>query len=337
MGVTCLVSMSCNGHRRVGPSIQELLIDSAHHVLEIPSRGLHSAVIAGRFTADGRHVVVLRSTPPFVTVFARDGSLRREFLNKGGGPDEMSAPYALATKGDSTVLVGDITGSFREYDLDGRSLSSGRLEVRAISLAASCGSKWLLFGPKRAQASSEADWLHEFSLSAGSEAVELKSWHRAPPGPGWIQAYGRPHGLTENEGRVTLVMNSLNPPLVAEWECSQERFSSTVIAGWEDLHSVVTAPSEKEGALRVMVGSRVATGVAQMGEERIFSGIVMGETPSTVFRVESGEERRPLTRATGAYILLDTKLQGGVLFSDPENGTIFAIDLDKAFKSLREE
>ena len=73
-------------------------------------------VVAARMTEGARHVVVLDAAPPFVKVFDRNGRLRAAFARKGSGPGEIEAPAALATSGDTAILVADAKGGVSLFD-----------------------------------------------------------------------------------------------------------------------------------------------------------------------------------------------------------------------------
>lgn len=83
-------------------------------------RGELAFVVAARMTEGARHVVVLDAAPPYVKVYDHDGGLHAAFVRKGGGPGEIEAPAALATSGDTAILVADARGGLSVFDLEGR-------------------------------------------------------------------------------------------------------------------------------------------------------------------------------------------------------------------------
>ncbi|MYA18296.1 MAG: hypothetical protein F4Z28_16805, partial [Gammaproteobacteria bacterium] len=53
-------------------------------------------ILDAQLTPDGRFIVALDASPPFVRVFNPDGSLETAFLPRGEGPGEAESPEALA-------------------------------------------------------------------------------------------------------------------------------------------------------------------------------------------------------------------------------------------------
>jgi hypothetical protein len=171
MVVTCV---SCGEEPRGSPA-PRTFTDTSAHVLHIglddsaPAEAAIGRVIAARMTEGGRHVVVLDFVDPFIKVFDGRGRFQTAFLKRGGGPGESRGPDALATSGDSLVLVAAVGEGISLFTLAGEPRARARIQG-LIPLAATswCGGEWLVYGPRTtpgtatgtATGTRRAPWLH---------------------------------------------------------------------------------------------------------------------------------------------------------------------------------
>lgn len=332
-GLMIMTTNSCELNPNSSKSLDNLLARSANHTANFDPHGSVSAVVAARFTSSGSNVVVLDAYPPFIKIFDSKGIARHSFLNKGGGPEEMFAPYALATRADSLLLIVDVSGRASEYTIDGRRIASARLPVRVLT-AAACETNWLLYGLRFLGEPRRSYWLHEISFPENEDTAEVTSIFPHAPSPDWAPAFGRPHGLTEAQGRVTLVMDFVSPPLLAHWSCAARHLDSLPLPNWTDEKPPSLA---KGGALRIPSGTRVSTGVARIGSHIVLSAFVLNAPQRgsyTVFRVMANQEDFSVT-VPGSYVLLDTKPHAGVLLADlGHDGRLFTVDGQRFLNAL---
>ena len=152
-------------------------------------RGEIAFVVAARMTDGARHVVVLDAAPPYVKVFGHDGRLQAAFVGKGEGPGELRAPAALATSGDTAILVADAKGGLSVYDMAGRLKQHTRpLGIVPLAATAGCDGGWMLYGPL-VTAGTPA-WLHDVRFADGGASVRSALLDTLPEGIGIGLAYG---------------------------------------------------------------------------------------------------------------------------------------------------
>ena len=324
-----MFALACRNDATMSP-LHQLLSTPTEYTLVLSSEATHAPLLSARFTEAGDHIVVLSGMAPFVKVFARNGSLERSFLPKGGGPEEMLAPYALATKGDSLLLVVDVSGSVRVYTLQGKQIASARIPMQVSTVASACESKWVLIGPYAANSGAPPSWIHELSLTTVGDTALVRSWLPQDPSPAWRPTYGRPHGITEKDGRISFLMDFVQPATVGNWDCSSEHLASTPIPAWEDDRVIAEGrETESKGrAQRVLPGTRVSGGIARVGGFLIISAFTIGSSEKdsrTLFRL-IGEGKDIAADVPGVYTFLDTKPGAGILLLDVVNERVFAVD-----------
>ncbi|HEU0076716.1 MAG TPA: hypothetical protein VFQ76_03645, partial [Longimicrobiaceae bacterium] len=279
-----------------------------------------ASVVAARLTGSGSHVVVLDLFPPFVKVYDREGRLRSAFLGKGGGPTEARRPVALATAGDSLVLVAD-GRRISVFDLDGklRDQLSG-LPFAPLAAARGCDADWLFYGPRMESGSGarEAEWVHRVRL--GSRPV-IESGFRDSIPPRGVPV-GLAFGFVRRGGGAVLRHELGADPVLLEWNCgarlTARRLPDEADGAGRPLEKVGGGRSTEAGAIRA--GSRSQAGIAALpGGTLVADQVVGGAGEGTRTRLW-GTRRGARWTATlpGAYLLRDSRPGVGVLVEADE-------------------
>lgn len=269
-------------------------------------------IVAARVTDDGRHVVVLDGVPPFVKVFDRHGRLRSAFLEKGGGPQEMNGPAALATSPGSTILVADYRRRISVYDLDGRLLHQASLvEFLPLAAASACDGGWLIYGPKFQDGSyRKATWLHRVRFHADTLQV-LSAFPDSMPTDGI--GVGRPYGMVSTGDEVVVRHDLGTRPSILTWSCKEPGPRVTPLPRSAGKNRVRTgSPGRPQ---RVEIGARVQTGLAALGSGFVQADLAVAKTPresATILEMtRDGRSRR--ISVPGFYVLRDSRPGVGVL------------------------
>jgi hypothetical protein len=130
-------------------------------------------VMGARLTPDGARIVVLDRSPPFLKVFARDGSLVAALVERGGGPSEILGAADLVVNDSSALLVEP--GFLGVFPLSGQAGAKLRVPFRLLALGRDCDGRLVGYGP---QGQSPAYFVH--ALEPDSSAVQTV----ASAGPG---------------------------------------------------------------------------------------------------------------------------------------------------------
>lgn len=279
----------------VSGALAPLFTDAAHRGAAIglgveegrPDAAI-ATVMAARLSESGSHVVVLDVVPPFVKVFDRSGGLRAAFLGRGGGPEEARSPTALATAGDSLILVGD-GRRLAVFGFDGRLRGQlSGLPFFPIAATEGCDGDWLLYGPRRETGSRarSGEWVHRVRLG---DRPEIRS---ALPDsiPAGGVPFGLAFGLVRHPGGARLRHELGAAPVAVEWECGADRPIATPLSAGD---AVAGSPPAAGG------GRAAATGTIAAGDEAQAGIAVLPEGPVHASLVAAGEGGETRTRLRG--------------------------------------
>jgi hypothetical protein len=293
-----------------------VLGDPSRHLVAItagPSREPrtnYSLVLSGRVSASGRHVALVDLRAPYVRVYRRDGQLRSAFLKDGRGPAEARGVAAIALGGDSLVLVADIDGRVRTFDLDGRLRQDvPDLPLSVVSATSACPGEWLLYGARVGADRKFARWLHRLRIGAGGVSVSSmleEPFNAAQPrrGPAGV--------LVSTPGGAALWHGLGGAPRLATWTCGAE---SPVLAPIDDHVPPPSAPGAGGTTTEaVQPGTRMRAGLAAARGALYKAEIVSAQAGSpehaelAAVRPGSAAARLP-----GSVLLLDSRPGVGVL------------------------
>jgi hypothetical protein len=278
--------------------------------VQASGRGEIAFVVAARMTDGARHVVVLDMSPPYVKVFGHDGRLQTAFLRKGGGPGELQAPAALATSGDTAILVVDAKGGLSVFDLAGRLKQHTRpLGIVPLAAAAGCDGGWVLYGP--ATGGGTPAWLHDVRLAGGGASVRSVLSDTLPAqGIGIGLAYGLVGG-----GR-SLVLRHDAGGAVYTRRCGAAA-PSRVFGTREPRPAREIRQGEGRQVTRVESGTRALAGMAEVAGGVVLADVFGGGGTELVLHRPGGSTVS--RRIAGDWFLRDSG-PGGILVStdDPE-------------------
>lgn len=181
--------------------------------LEGPPGEIFTEIVDGRITPDGRHVVLLDASPPYVRVFDREGTLIDALAPEGDGPTEARDPHSVAVT-DSSFALAEI-GRISITSLEGDRLATFReLSFIPQSIARGCAGDWIVYGPGR-----DADsirWLH--ALSAAEDSTTARTIF-ADENPGLPTIVRRFRPVVARDGRVLVYHDAPDTPRILEFDC----------------------------------------------------------------------------------------------------------------------
>jgi hypothetical protein len=274
-------------------------------------RGEVGFVVAARMTEGARHVVVLDGAPPYVKVYGHDGGLHAAFMRKGGGPGELEAPAALATSGDTAILVADARGGLSVFDLEGRlKQHTPSLGIVPLAAAAGCDGGWMLYGPLVAGAAAPA-WLHDVRLAAGGAEVHSSLRDSLPEkGIGIGLAYG-----LVGDGRTLVLRHDAGSAVYAR-RCGTAAPRLVFRTNAARAGREVGQAGEGRQITHVARGTRMLAGMAEVAGGVVLADVFAGGGTELVLHAPG---RTATRRLSGAWFLRDSG-PGGVLVStdDPE-------------------
>ena len=152
-----------------------------------------------QLTPDGRFIVVLDASPPFVRVFNPDGSLETAFVARGEGPGEAELPEALAVSNDRILVLEPGRASVLTFE--GELIEDRAISFWPTSAARDCGDGFLAYG-----AGADRDggivWLRSFrtledtpaAIVTGASPAELSVYRSRARGGSSRLARGRRTG-----------------------------------------------------------------------------------------------------------------------------------------------
>lgn len=284
-----------------------------------PGAAVLGIVMTARVTESGKHVIVLDAVPPFVKVFDRAGRLRAAFGRKGGGPLEVRAPAAVATMGDSALLLADVNRRLSVYDFDGNLLNQfAGIGFLPLAAAEGCDGEWVLYGPATRSAGTPVEWLHRVRFE-GPGRIRVESLFPDEMPSGGI-GIGKAYGLVRDGAAVTLRHEFGRVPRLVTLSCGR---SDLTVVPLQDDRTPRPDAQPGEGGTRVFTvrsGNRTEAGLAFASGTPVAASLVFGgrdEPNRTEFiRLAGAEPGR--ARLDGIFTLRDSRPGVGVLLESPE-------------------
>lgn len=226
-------------------------------------------ILDAQLTPDGRFIVALDASPPFVRVFNSDGSPEAVFVPRGQGPGEAESPEALAVSNDRILVLEP--GRASVLTLDGELVEDRPIGFWPTSAARGCADGFLVYGPG-AYDDGSIVWLRSFqaleetpvSILDGASEAEVSAYRR--------RESGRPSRLARAGGLAVLHHDARDPPETLTLSCPGVRIS-TVDTVPEFTEPVVGREQRVTGgAVRTLqLGTYVFTGTAILNRTPILS------------------------------------------------------------------
>ncbi|MBB4637944.1 hypothetical protein [Longimicrobium terrae] len=302
------------------PSVDpgQVLRDPRRHLVEIvagPSadpRNNFTLVMSGRVTASGKHVVLVDMRAPYVRVYRRSGQLRSAFLKDGRGPLEARSVRAVAVAGDSLILVADVDGRVRTFDLDGGLRQNlPRFPFGVVSATTACPGEWLLYGARFSPGGTSARWLHRLPIGAGPEA--LTSVFGETVGSAEPRS-AMSSGLIATPRGAALWHTLGDRPSLVTWRCGASSAASAPLA---DGVRPPPGATEVRGAMVTTVGpgTRMRGGLAAARGRLWKTELVTAGTKALEYSEITAADQHVgrAARLSGYVVLLDSRPGVGVL------------------------
>ena len=280
-------------------------------------RGEIAFVVAARMTEGARHVVVLDAAPPFVKVFGRDGRLQAAFVGQGVGPGELRAPAALATSGDSAILVVDAKGGLSVYDLAGRLKQHARpLGIVPLAAAAGCAGGWMLYGPL--VRAGTPTWLHDVRIADGGASVRSALLDTLPAqGIGIGLAYGM-----VGDGRSLVLRHDAGSAVYAR-RCGAAA-PSLVFRTAARRPGRVVETGEGRQVTRTQAGMRAVAGMAEVAGGVVLADVFTGGGGTELVLHGRGGATAS-RRLAGAWFLRDSGPDGVLVSTDDPEPRLYVL------------
>ncbi|MFL5385334.1 MAG: hypothetical protein ACJ8GN_22675 [Longimicrobiaceae bacterium] len=284
--------------------------------MQATGRGEIAFVVAARMTEGARHVVVLDAAPPFVKVFGRDGRFQAAFARKGGGPGELQAPAALATSGDTAILVADARGGLSVFDLTGKLKQHARpLGIVPLAATAGCDGAWTLYGP--AVGAGTPAWLHDVRLADSGPSVHSTLLDTLPAqGIGIGLAYG-----LVGDGR-TLVLRHDAGGAVYRRQCGAAAPSPVFRTSGRRQEGMIQQGDGTQ-ITHAGPGTRALAGMAEVPGGVLLADVFAGGgTELALHRRGGGTSSR---RVAGAWFLRDSGPEGVLVSTDDPEPRLYLL------------
>lgn len=263
-----------------------------------------------QFTPDGRFIVVLDASPPFVRLFNPDGSLETAFVPHGEGPGEAELPEALAVSNDRILVLEPGRASVLTFD--GELIEDRAISFWPTSAARGCGDDFLAYG-SGPYSDGNIDWLRSFrtldetpaAVLRGASPAELSAYRR--------RATGRSSRLARAGASVILHHDARDPPETLTLACPGNRtFSVDTVPEFKQ-PVVGRERSFTGGAARqLQLGTHQFTGATILDQTSILSARVIGESGT---RFIPARDRSPAYYTSSDVALLDAQPGHGVLLA----------------------
>ena len=261
-----------------------------------------------QFTPDGRFIVVLDASPPFVRVFNPDGSLETAFVPHGEGPGEAERPEALAVSNDRILVLEPGRASVLTFD--GELIEDRAISFWPTSAARGCGDDFLAYGAGPYN-DGNIDWLRSFrtldetpaAVLRGASPAELSAYRR--------RATGGSSRLARAGTSVILHHDARDPPETLTLACPGNRTFSVDTVPELEQPVVGRERSFTGGAARqLQLGTYLFTGAAILDQTPILSAWEIGESGT---RFIPARGRSPAYYTSSRVALLDAQPGHGVL------------------------
>lgn len=320
----CITSLAlvavvgCGSNAPLSDGAQRLLSGNDDHVAraglsapsEVDARGIIGVVLGARIVARGRMLAVLDAMPPFVKIYSWDGTVRREFLSRGGAAGEAVTPTAIGILGDTALAVADLTGRISAFNLDGELLYSRTYKLRPLSIVGTCGNDWIVYAPRTSGFPDGTSWLHLIPGDLRGEAVPYVTEGRS----GLDQvAFGKAYGVVATETSVSVRHEFGSRPRVFTWSCQSR----------EVIGPAIPLPKREPTRVEVNPDGLVVGGgrgdLGGVGLAVLENGILLADLqasasgPETVLTLVTSTSTRAV-RVRGAFAIRDSRPGLGVLF-----------------------
>ena len=222
-----------------------------------------------QLTPDGRFIVVLDVSPPFVRVFNRDGSLEAAFVPHGEGPGEAEQPEALAVS-DRRILVLE-PGRASLLTLAGNLIDDRTISFWPTSAARGCGDDFVAYGPGPDRDGAIV-WLRSFrtltetpaAILRGASPAELAAYRR--------RATGRSSRLARAGGLTILHHDARDPPETLTMSCPGYRMSA--VDTIPEFREPVAGSEQRVtggASVQLLLGTYLFTGAAILNQTPVLS------------------------------------------------------------------
>ncbi len=261
-----------------------------------------------QFTPDGRSIVVLDASPPFVRVFNRDGSLETAFVPRGGGPGEAEFPGALAVSSDRLLLLE--LGRASLLTLEGALIEDRAISFWPTAAARGCGDDFLAYGPG-AYRDDDIVWLRSFRTLEETPASILQGASPAEVSAYRERATGGSSRLARAGGLAALHHDARDPPETLTLSCPGNRMSAVDTVP-EFREPVAGSAQHVAGGAAVQLrrGTHQFTGTAILNRMPIVSASLIGESGTHFIPVD---QAAPALYTRSRVALLDAQPGHGVL------------------------
>ncbi|WP_331052649.1 hypothetical protein [Longimicrobium sp.] len=271
-----------------------------------------SLVLSGRVSESGKHVLLVDMRPPYLRVYRRSGELRSAFLRRGRGPAESRGVMGVAVAGDSLILVADIDGRVRTFDLDGHLRQNlPEFPFGVISATTACPGEWLLYGARFSADGRSAQWLHRLPIGAGPESL---AGVFAEPVSSTEPRTAMANGLVATRSGVALWHHLGPAPALVTWHCGAASASFGAI---DDGATPPPPPRKIPGGIVTATtpGSHLRGGLAGAAGALFKSEFVnaTAKVPEYSEVAAVAARRNTPVRLPGWIVLLDSRPGVGVL------------------------
>ena len=265
-----------------------------------------------QLTPDGRFIVVLDASPPFVRVFNPDGSLETAFVARGEGPGEAELPDALAVSNDRILMLEPGRASVLTFE--GELIEDRAISFWPTSAARDCGDGFLAYG-----AGADRDggivWLRSFRTLEDTPDAIVTGASRAELSVYRSRARGGSSRLARGGGLAVLHHDARDPPATLTLSCPDDRMS--IVDTVPEFRQPVVGREQSftGGAARqLQLGSYLFTGAAILNETPILSAhVIVGSG------AESGTHFIPARGGSPAFY---TSSEVGLLDAQPGHSVL---------------
>lgn len=244
-------------------------------------------ILDAQLTPDGRFIVALDASPPFVRVFNPDGSLEAAFVPRGEGPGEAESPEALAVSNDRILVLEP--GRASALTFDGELIEDRAIDFWPTSAARGCADDFLVYGPG-AYDDGSIVWLRSFRVLEETSASVLEGASPAELSAYRSRARGGSSRLARAGGLAVLHHDARDPPETLTLSCLDGTLTVDTVPEFK--RPVVGREQSFTGgaARQLQLGSYVFTGAAILDQTPILSAwlIVASGTESGTHFIPAG-------------------------------------------------
>lgn len=215
-------------------------------------------------------------------------------------------PIALATAGDSLILVADGSRRVWEFGFDGAVRGkTAPAPFYVLAAARLCDSVWVAYGPEGL--ASSTNWIHRFKILHSEKAVEqVSAFSDSMAGDGF--GMGKPYGLVATPTGALIRHQAGKQEGILTLSCDGR---ATFTALPPELR---IGEEGNTGGTAIREGTMIPVGLASVRDTIVLATTIMGDdrkesTQLTYFDKMGAHS----TMVPGVYILRDSKPGVGVL------------------------